>query len=348
MKSSKLLTILSALAFSSAATAATTDAVGFVTVTVPANSDAVLAVPLNRAAEFKGVIQSIAGNVITVEGTPAWTANQYVQSLPGQTKTYAVQIASGAKEGLIGRVTANGVDTLTITLDASENLSGIGTVAVPVDPDGAGPLTAQADQVDIMPYWTPATLIPSSVPDGTELYVFDNTTAGQNGSPTLLLQYFAGFGWYETVGFTDQSHRPMLFANGFILRNNSTTTPATLSFVGSVPMNKHRIPLKTLANGVNQDQTIGYMSPVPEPLSGLNFGAADNDELFLFDSSTTGKNKSPSTLLVYFGGRWYNSISFQDVTDSTTLQPGNGMIFRKKTAGAPQVTVWQDLQSYLN
>ena len=330
MKTSKLLALLSTLALSSTF-AAETDPVGYVSVTVPANSDAVLAVPLNRAAEFKGVISSISGNVITVAGTPAWTNNQFAP-LATANKTYALQVASGAKEGLIGKITANTVDTLTVQLDSGETLADV----------------VAGDQIDVMPYWTPSTLISASVPDGTELYVFDNTTSGQNTSPSVLLQYFSGFGWFETIGYTDQSHRPLLFATGFILRNNSLSSSVALSFVGSVPMTKHRLPLKTIAAGVNQDQTIGYMSPIPEPLSSLNFAAADNDELFLFDSSATGKNKSPSTLLVFFGGRWYNSITYADVTDTTTLQPGNGMIFRKKSAGAPQVSVWQDLQSYLN
>ena len=42
----------------SAQSTATTDPVGFVSVTVPAQSDAVLAVPLNRAAAFKGKIKN--------------------------------------------------------------------------------------------------------------------------------------------------------------------------------------------------------------------------------------------------------------------------------------------------
>lgn len=322
----------------SAQSTATTDPVGFVSVTVPAQSDAVLAVPLNRAAAFKGKIKNISGSIITVEGTPAWTANQFVQNIPTQNDTFAIQLATGTKEGLIAKVTANGVDTLTLQLDAGDDLSGVKTG----DVDGI----LNADEIDVMPYWTPATLVTGTIPDGTEMYVFDNTTAGQSPSPTLLLQFFSGFGWYETVGFTDQSNRAMLFATGFVVRNNSGAA-VPLSFVGSVPMSKHRLTLKTLTANVGQDQTIGYMSPVPEALATVGLGAADLDELYLFDNSIAGKNKAPTQLLVFFGGRWYDSILFSDVTDSITLQPGNGMIYRKASTASAQTFVWQNLQTYL-
>ncbi len=315
-----------------------TNPVGFVTVAVPAQSDAVLAVPLHRSSVFKGTIQSMAGSTLTVVGNPDWTANQFVQALPGQTDTFGVLIATGVKEGLIARVTSNTSNQLTIEMPAGDDLTGIKTDAV----DGAG----QGDEVDVMPYWTPSTLLSSSVPNGTEFFAFDNTTVGTNVSPTSLLQFFSGFGWYDTVTFTEQSHRPLLFGTSFILRNNSTGA-INASMVGSVPMSKHRYTLRILAANRVQDQSIGFSSPVPEPLAELNLGAQNFDELFLYDNSAAGKNKAPSQLLLHFGGRWYNSLDFSDVTDSITLQPGSGMIYRLAAAGQPTNFVWQQLQSYL-
>ncbi len=158
----------------SAQSTATTDPVGFVSVTVPAQSDAVLAVPLNRAAAFKGKIKNISGSIITVEGTPAWTANQFVQNIPTQNDTFAIQLATGTKEGLIAKVTANGVDTLTLQLDAGDDLSGVKTG----DVDGI----LNADEIDVMPYWTPSTLF-SSVPSiGFVISGFEGSGIGQYNS----------------------------------------------------------------------------------------------------------------------------------------------------------------------
>lgn len=347
MKTPKICCLLTAIALAqSSLFGVSTDPVGFVSVSVPANSDAVLAVPLNRAAEFKGVIQSISGNVITVAGTPAWTANQFVQSLPGQTKTYAVQIAAGAKEGMIGRITANGTDTITVTLDNGDDLTNIGTVAAPLDPDGAGPLTAQADQIDIMPYWTPISLVNAGISAGTNILLFPTSTPGVNLSAGTILTY-TGTGWLNTSTFTDASHTSLGFGQGFVLRNNHASNVATVSFVGSVPMSKHRSVIRTLAGNTSQDQWIAYNSPVPTLIGQSGLGFSPGDNLLVFDNSTSGKNKSATQILVYTGSSWLNTNGFANVTNTFYLQPGFGYLLRKNQTATPQNFVWQNLQSYL-
>lgn len=318
-----------------------TDPLGVISVTVAANSDAILAVPLNRATVFHGMVESKAGNVITVKGTPNWAVSQFVANGTGQPNTYAIQIVSGVNEGLVGKIIANTANSLTVQLDGGDSLT-----AVVGDQDDTLS-NNNGDLVSIMPYWTPSSLMPTDLPTGTEMYVFDNNSPGQNASPTTLLQYFAGFGWFETIGFTNQSQRPLLFGTGFIVRNNSAT-PSKISFTGSVPMTKHRVVLRTLASNTPQDQTIGYASPVAEALSTLSLGAQNTDELYIFDNSAPGMNKSPTLLLVHYGGRWYNSINFADVTDSVTIQPGNAMIYRKAATATPQAFVWSNLQAYLD
>jgi uncharacterized protein (TIGR02597 family) len=323
---------------------AVTDPVGFVSVTVPAQSDAVLAVPLYRTAAFRGIIQSISGNTITVSGTPNWTTNQYVQNIGTQNDTFAVVIASGAKEGLTGRVTANGAGTVTLQLDAGEDLTGIGTVAVPVDPDGAGPKTAQADQVDILPYWTPQTLI-TGVPIGTEFLGFEGTGAGVNLAAVQLLG-FTGSGWEDQITSNDASHKPLNFGAGFVLRNNSGS-PVTISMVGAVPMSSHRMRFRTLAGGVDQDVRFGYLSPVPEAVVSLQIPAVAGDAILGFNNAAQGKNKSASTIYAFDGAQWVDDITGEPLNANVMLQPGFGYIYRKYRTASPQTSTWQHLQSYL-
>lgn len=349
MKTPKICCLLTAIALAqSSLFGVSTDPVGFVSVSVPANSDAVLAVPLNRAAEFKGVIQSISGNVITVAGTPAWTANAFA---PGVTanKTYAVQIAGGAKEGMIGRITANGVNTITVTLDSGDDLTNIGTVAAPLDPDGAGPLTAQADQLDIMPYWTPQSLL-SNPPNGTEIFSYRSITSsgavGTNQSPSILTVYDSGSSsWLDQITEEVVNHTPLRFGSAFALRNNSASA-YNVSFVGSVPMSKHRSHLATLTGNVDQDIRIGFSSPVPELLSAVNLPASNGDQLFIYDNSAPGKNKSPTQVLVFDSGTWLDSVTESPVP-SFQLIPGSGYVYRKFRTANPTVSVWTDIQSYL-
>jgi uncharacterized protein (TIGR02597 family) len=277
--------------------------------------------------------------VITVAGTPGWTASQFVYASGTQSNTYAVLIATGTKEGLYLKVTANDATTLTVqpmSASSADDLSGVATIAAN---SGAG------DSISIVPYWTPGTLLSGTIPDNTEMFVYDNTASGQNLAPSVPLVYFNGFGWFESLGFTAQNDRPILFGTGFIVRNHSAS-PITVTVTGAVPMTTNRVVLRTLAANTPQDQRITYSSPVPEILGNLNLGAQDNDQLFIFDNSTTGFNKAP-TPLVYFGGSWYNSLTFTDVTNTTTIQPGTSFIYRAGATANPTNFVWAHLPNYL-
>jgi len=319
-----------------------TNPVGFVTVAVPAQSDAVLAVPLHRSAVFKGKIQSVAGSTLTVVGNPDWSANQFVQALPGQTDTFGVLIATGVKEGMIARVTSNTSNQLTIEMPDGDDLTGIKTDAV----DGAG----QGDEVDVMPYWTPLSLFPSSLPPGTQMLLIPN--GGVNGvginlsaNPILV---FTGSSWLNSsAAFSNASHFPLPFASGFIMRNN-TSAAISVSMVGAVPMAAHRLPIRTFANNVAQDVWFGYSSPVPEPLGGTGLGFSPGDQLLVFDNSTTGRNKSATPILVFTGSAWLNSSAgFVNVTNTFMVEPGRAYVLRKAATATPQTFVWKNTQSYL-
>jgi uncharacterized protein (TIGR02597 family) len=330
MKSLKFLATFTAMALSSAM-AATTDPVGFVSVPVQANSDAILAVPLNRASEFKGVINSIVGNEITVSGTPNWNVNQFVQNGGVQPKTYALQIASGAKEGLIGKVTANTANSVTVQLDSGEDLSGVVS-------------GANGDQIDILPYWTPASLISAStVTPNSQILLLASTLAGINQSSSGALLFDAG-NWYDD-NFENADNFPLPFGSAFIYRNG--TSAATISLTGSVPMNKHRTVIRTRASNVDQDIAIGFMSPVPTPVGSLGLGFVDDDQILIFNNTAAGINKSSTGALIYTTADGWVDDNFTPVGTTFMLQPGQGYIFRKKGTSLPQTIVWTSLQTYL-
>lgn len=348
MKAPKILCGIAALAFSlTASQAVETDPVGFVSVTVPANSDAVLAIPMNRASEFKGVISSIAGSVITVTGSPGWTINQFS---PGTTanKTYALQIASGANEGMIGKVTANTANSVTVQLEPGDTLAGV----------VAG---ATGDQVDIMPFWTPSTLFTAAPPTGSELIGFVNAGVGINLGASEVYQHTGSNVWEDGVNGGSGSHIPLNFGASYILRN-AGASPATLSFVGSVPMSAHRIRIATLAGNTEQDVSFGYMSPVPEALStignpsipvvnqtpnALGFPLQAGDTIIGFDNSEVGINKGAAEVYLWTGTAFEDQVNGGNVTHTTTLKPGFGYIFRKAATANPTSAVWTHVQSYL-
>lgn len=311
--------------------------VGFVSVTVPAASDAALGAPLSRTEEFQGVIQSISGNTITVAGTPGWTANQFVYASGTQPKTYYARIDSGVKEGLIATIASNGTGDLTVTLPSGEDLTNVSTNAALISPATTG------DSLSISPYWTPATLV-TGVVAGTQILRYPTATAGINLS-SAATYLFNGTNWF--FGATNVNDVPFGSAEGFVLRNNSAS-PQTISITGSVPMTGHRARLVTLAANTSQDQRIFYNSPIPEvvgnvfPPTALSAG----DRLLAFDNSAPGKNKSSSATLLWTGSAWMQGST--NVTTTYQLQPGNSYLFRKNQTGASAATVtWSDLQSYL-
>lgn len=321
-------------------TTATTDPVGFVSVTVPANSDAVLAVPLNRTAVFKGVIQSISGTTITVAGTsPAWTTSpqQFVYNGTTQLNTYAVQLATGAKEGMTAKITANTANTVTVQLASGDTLGSVKTE----DVEGPG----LGDHIDIMPYWTPASLITTTVPQGSEILLLEAAIGGVNLASSGQFGYDSG-SWADENTFDSADNAPLEFGHSIIFRNNSAS-PFSISMVGAVPMSKHRVLLRTYANNKDQDLAVGFSSPVPTAIGSIGLNFTEDDQLLVFNNSAAGKNKSASQVLFYTNADGWVDDSFQPVGTTFFLQPGQGYVFRKKSTGAPTTFVWTALQSYL-
>ena len=107
-----------------AQTAAVTDPVGFVNVSVPAQSDVAIGAPVHRAAVYQGRIRTVGNGSLTVVGEPGWTADAFKFVAGSQTTTYFVRLDSGVKEGMWSTITGNTSDSLTIDL-AGENHSGV-------------------------------------------------------------------------------------------------------------------------------------------------------------------------------------------------------------------------------
>ncbi|MDB6079513.1 MAG: hypothetical protein JWO82_3260, partial [Akkermansiaceae bacterium] len=120
-----LLGALFAVGAASAATTTTTP-VGYVSLgdttagqpAVKANTDSIISIPLARESDFTGTAASVAGNVVTIAGTPAWTATQFTAT------PYYFVVTGGAQQGLIGLVTANTTNTVTVSTVAG-SLAGV-------------------------------------------------------------------------------------------------------------------------------------------------------------------------------------------------------------------------------
>lgn len=312
---------MAAIAASLAATlqAVETEPVGYVTTTVPANSDGIVSPALHRAPVFSGKIASVDdADSVTLTGA-SFTTDQYAGG------GYYLLVSSGDREGMWAVIDSNDADTTNLTF-VTEDLG-----------SQAGDKVLAGDSVSIIPFWTPSTLIPDgSAPENTQLLVFSRNEPGINLSASGTYTYFDGFGWYS--GPTDFSDTPIYPDESVIVRNVSGS-PINVVQSGNVPMSAFRTVLSHVSTGVQQDIRLTSGLPSPITLSELaDPGAAgDGDQILIFDSAQTGQNKSASITATYFDGfGWYSGPT--DL-NTHTINPGEGFIYRKAASNSGDVVV---------
>src|SRR5580658_476225 len=59
-----------------------------------ANSDTLVSLPFTQPPVFVGTIASVSSNVVTVNGSPNWTSNQFVYAYGTQNSTYYALLGS--------------------------------------------------------------------------------------------------------------------------------------------------------------------------------------------------------------------------------------------------------------
>ena len=318
----KFIALLSGAALlASSVFAVSTNPVGYITITLNAESDNAIGFPMQNAPVFSGSISDITSNVITFHGSPGWTVNEFT------TNPNFLQISTGVGEGMNLAILSNTADALTVDL-AGEDLSGILANA------GDASLS---DQGDISAFWTPATLLPSTLPAGTSLLLYNNN-AGINKSASTVLNY-NGSNWVQ--GFSNADNFIIHTYESIICRLPAGSSDVAMTVAGSVPMVTHRLVMDN--GGVQTDFRIYYNGPVGVTIGTSGLGFAAGDQFLVTDNAVDGVNKSATTVLNYNGSNWVQGFSN---ADSFPLVPGSGYIYRRAAGGAESVT-WTSVPSYL-
>lgn len=150
-------------------------AVGGVLQTLPAKKDRAISLAFERAPAFQGFVRSVAGNKLVFRDPPGGPVNAFApgsSSVSGSPETYYLRFTSGALEGRYFRVLSSTPDSVTVELPTGANLRTV---------KGWNAATKTGDVAKIVPYWTPASLLPaasaSAPPPG-----FVATTAQATGS----------------------------------------------------------------------------------------------------------------------------------------------------------------------
>ena len=346
-------------------TTATSDPVGFNSVTALGNSDTRFSVPLQRPNVFTGTVASVSGNVVTVSGTPAWTASQYVYAAGTQTNTYYIELITGNKKGMSYTVTDNGASSVTLNLN--------GDVI-----DGASNNIVAGDSFKVVPYWTLSTLFPNqngitttTAVNGTgnltQILFPDLSTAGVDlTSPATYYYYsgtgFGGAGWRKLAGgFTNKKDDDIIPPDvAVVVRQSNVQTSSILTATGAVPTNNRKYIIGTIAPNTPQDNAIAIDIPVALSLTQSNLfesgaftgttaiNGTSGDQLLVYDDTTPAYDKTPSATYYYytgtgFGGAGWRQLAggFTNIKNTDTpFQPGSGFIIRKQATANPSTVVW--------
>ncbi len=345
-----------AIATTVSAVEANTDPVGFVSVTVAANSDAPFSLSLNRPAALQTTVSAVATNTITLNAT--LTASQFVYAAGTQTNKYFASIKSTVNTNS----TVNG-KWFEVTANT--------TTAITVDPASVTSVQAQGlaagDTVEIIPFWSFNTLFPSGggltatsnidVPQDLVL-LMPQTVAGTNLASAKSYMYVSGSGdlsdgWYNANTFDPVGDDILIPDTYFVVRNRGVAQDLTV--VGAVPFSAKTSNLVRLSAGVKQDNFSVNPYPVPLSFTETNLvqsGAfeattdIDNpkDILLVYDGTETGFNAQPSKAYIYSTDLsnlgavgWYNANTFDGPLDnSKILQSGRGFIIRKASGAVAE------------
>lgn len=353
-------TAIAACTFSISAraqTSVTTDPVGFMSVSLLGSSDTFVAPPFTRPPEFTGAIQSASGNSITVSASPGWTTNQFVYAAGTQSKHYYALIATGGsgKEGHFYPITGNSANALTVDTSA----------------DDLNNVPANA-QVLVIPYWTFATLFPTSDQNvsftpspsnkitqlKTQVLIPDYTTDGTNLAYTATYYFInntvnnaPNVGWrlFGDSAITDHGDDILLPDLYFVVRNPSGTPTLPLTNAGSVLTKKLASQLLTDATQ-QRDNPVAMVRPIGVTLNNTGLTPNDGsfvaspsnrltqikDQLYVYDNSVASFNKSPVATYYYINNtvNGQPNVGWRLFGDSATNDHGGDLV-----AAASAITI---------
>lgn len=340
-----------------------TDPVGVVRLSVPAQTDSRLAIPLIRAAAFTGLVTAVNGNELTLSGA-AFTTNQFVKNGTAQPDAYFVRVATGTAAGAWFTITANSATSVTVSPPSSQTLSDSGLVA------GTG-----ISKVIISPHWSLKTLFPNGAgvvastnpfaPLGTLLLFNNPALTGINIPPAITYCYhdgssgFLAAGWYDIGNlFGGQVGDIPLAPDEQVVVRNQSATLLNLAVTGAIPNTKVGTELLELTKA--HDNPVVQPFPVsvsPTQLQLVESGAfkpsknvfaPDGDLLLQFTVPATGYNQAPSKSYMYYDGSagfvpagWYDigNVFGGAVTNTVLFTPGEALIIRKN-AGTEKLVPW--------
>ena len=346
--SQKLIALLSGAALLSvsslAAQTATTAPVGYVSFTLPENSDLKVGLPMQSGKSFSGAVSSVTAGSVTVGTT-----------VPDLTTDVHFLLVT-SDNGLLGHwYTITGATGSTISV--AEDLAAAGLTS--------------ADTVCAVKFWTLDTLFPNggAIPQSpdpfspvAQVLLNDVNSVGVNLTPTAAYAYYDGLaggdaGWLDAAdpgaGYKGST---LINPETFLIIRNGSGPSADIVMSGGVPTEP--IASSVLSRSAGAQDSLVF-NPFPSAISLgnselISSGAVRQspdpfspvDVLLLFDENSTGLNNTPVASYVYYDGVAGGDAGWLDAADpgagykdANTIPAGAPMLIRR-TAGADELITW--------
>ena len=333
---SAALLLAAATQVSLAQTTATTDPVGFITLTARGGGTlsnpkySLLSPTLTQPISWQGAVTAVSSNTsgpttITVSGTP-WTAGQF----NGANGSYYVEVVTISPNthptGVISVITG----TTTSTITTSDNLFAFASVGDTIR------IRADVTLSTIFGATNTAGLLASDDPStGDEVLVYDGATSksyfyytGSPGFPT---------GWWDSA-FTAQAGSVVIGPHQGVVIKRKANAAVTFTVSGAVKTGNTLFPVVT---GINVLGTISSQGLTLDS-SGLYTGSAITgvkpsddpstaDEITIY-TATTQTNYFYYTGSPGFPAGWWDS-AFTTQAGSVAIAPGTAFVLNRKGGG---------------
>ncbi len=363
MRLAKISPILTGLLFVgaminpvSAVSEATTPIVGILQVDALGNSDTYISIPLQQTAVFNGAVSSATGSVLTVEGTPGWTDDEFAADT-----AYFLFVRDADVSGVAGNyVTITGNTASTLTLDS----------------DDLTELTS-GDAISIHPYWTLSTVFPDGdgVHEASNFASLDSEVlfpsldeAGTQKAAGYSYFYYEG-NWHRQgdAELTETFNNEIILPDSYIILRHNISTDTKVTFTGGVIMGELSSTL--LSHNISgEDNVIGLQRPILMDLVESGLAATITattdtgdikDVVMIFDFSTPLKNRMVASASAeasvkqyfYMSGAWRlvsNPESPLTGNDIPNLTPGMGFVVRRAQAAGVNEDDWSNSANYSN
>lgn len=311
-----------------AQTTATTDPVGFITLSVPGNggsgsSIAMAGLGLTRPIEYQGSAETVGANTLT-DNEATWTDNQF----NGANGEFFVEITSGPGAGVTTDITATNAQTKTIT--TANNLTGI---------------AANGVTFKVRKHWTLSSVFGTDT-NNLSIAGGSATTADQillwsgTGYDTYYFQTvgIGGTGWRKSGAPTVDVATLKIFPEEGVTVKRKQPAAANVVLMGAVKLGQTSVAIENgisvIGNVYASGMTLassGLHDPNDDPAKGVAGGSATSADQVLIWNGTGYDTYYFQTAGI--GGIGWRKSGAPTVDASTTAVPvGSAVTIKRKFA----------------